>query len=549
MCLLTSKLDASTSSFRIPCEQEPLGVHTLFTLFFAQDVVSLTTVRSFCRKAFAERKKDMKKKIATLLIFALAGSTILGGCGTETSSQSAQENEEEEEIAEAEVSSAEGEDGTTASSSSSEDEEISASTMLESTSYDVTEIVTLPDDYMNMTIELSSNYEVTEEETEEYITNYILAYYPAYAETDKEVVEDGDIVDIDYVGTLDGEEFEGGSAENYDLMIGSGSFIDGFEDGLIDQEVGTTVDLDLTFPEEYANEELAGQDVVFTVTINAIVEQTTITYDELSDEYVESNFGLYGMTTVDDLMADVEETLESMNESYEQSEIQDLILEKLEDESVVDYPEDLLEERYDSYIDQIEEGAEAYGMDYDEYVLAYSGYDDVETFETEALETIRVYLIQELILEAIVADQQISISRSEFDAFVDTYVAYYGFESAEDFYEYYGGEDYVMLSFAENRALNKVADAATILLPEGDSETGEEQAEETEEAEEAVEEKETEEIEDAEEALEEEPLSEDAEEEQEEESLAGDAEEVQEEEALSEETGEAPEEQPAEDNE
>ena len=83
-------------------------------------------------------------------------------------------------------------------------------------------------------------------------------------------VKNGDVVNIDYEGKKDGVAFDGGTAEGFDLTIGSGSFIDGFEDGLIGAKKGETRDLNLTFPENYQAEELAGQDVVFTVKINAI---------------------------------------------------------------------------------------------------------------------------------------------------------------------------------------------------------------------------------------------------------------------------------------
>ncbi len=438
----------------------------------------------------------MKKKTVTLLVCAMAASMILGACSTE----------------EAQVEDTETEEGET--------EVITADEMLASTGYDVTEYVTLPDDYMDLTVELTSDYNVTDDEIQEYVEQYILAYYPAYDLTDKTTVEDGDIVNIDFVGTIDGEEFDGGSAEGFDLTIGSDTFIDGFEEGLIGQEVGTTVDLNLTFPDDYSSEDLAGQDVVFTVTINGIMEETTLTYDEITDEYVEDTFGDYGMTTVDDLMADVEDTLESSNESLEQSEIQDNVLQQLVEKSTINYPEELLDERLDSYLDQVKEGAEEYEMDYEDYVVEYSEYDDVETFESDSRSILEEYLEQELILEAIVADQQISITRSEFDEFVDVYVAYYGFESAEEFYEYYGGEDYVMLNYAENIALDNVVDAATIVLPDGESETGQEQAEETEEAIETEEADEEEALENAEETQQEqeEEADQEAQEAQEEES-------------------------------
>lgn len=94
-----------------------------------------------------------------------------------------------------------------------------------------------------------------------------------YVEKTEGTVQNGDIANIDFVGKKDGEAFDGGTAEGYELEIGSGSFIDGFESGLIGAEIGKTVDLNLTFPEDYGKEELNGADVVFTVTVNSV--QTT----------------------------------------------------------------------------------------------------------------------------------------------------------------------------------------------------------------------------------------------------------------------------------
>ena len=101
------------------------------------------------------------------------------------------------------------------------------------------------------------------------------------------LVESGDIVNIDYVGKVDGQEFNGGSATGYHLTIGSGTFIDGFEDGLIGKNVGETVDLNLKFPDNYTNNtDLAGKDVVFTVTVNSISRVPELT-DEVADSVVE----------------------------------------------------------------------------------------------------------------------------------------------------------------------------------------------------------------------------------------------------------------------
>ena len=94
-------------------------------------------------------------------------------------------------------------------------------------------------------------------------------------------VEDGDTAIIDFVGKLNGVAFDGGTASNYELEIGSGSFIDGFEDGLKKKKKGDTVDLNLTFPESYPSTELAGKDVVFTVTVNGVKRKP-----QLNDEWL-----------------------------------------------------------------------------------------------------------------------------------------------------------------------------------------------------------------------------------------------------------------------
>ena len=131
---------------------------------------------------------------------------------------------------------------------------------------DVDACVTIPE-YKGITVEKQVT-PVTDEDVDTTIT-YSLSYSPMEVSDENAKVEEGDTVNIDYTGTVDGEEFDGGSAEDTDLMIGSGQFIEGFESGLVGHVKGDTVELNLTFPEDYT-EDLAGKDVVFTVTINAI---------------------------------------------------------------------------------------------------------------------------------------------------------------------------------------------------------------------------------------------------------------------------------------
>ena len=125
-------------------------------------------------------------------------------------------------------------------------------------------------DYKGITLDTSSDE--FGEFYDKVIVSDIKSNY-LYIDKTEGTVSEGDIANIDYVGKKDGVAFEGGTAEGYDLEIGSNSFIEGFESGLIGAEIGKTIDLNLTFPENYGNEELNGADVVFTVTVNSV--QTT----------------------------------------------------------------------------------------------------------------------------------------------------------------------------------------------------------------------------------------------------------------------------------
>ena len=141
-------------------------------------------------------------------------------------------------------------------------------------------------------------------------------------------VQKGDFVNIDYVGTKDGVAFAGGTAQGYELEIGSGTFIPGFEDGLIGAEIGETVALDLTFPEHYKSAELAGKAVVFTVTVNSI---QAYSFPEIDDEFIANNFSDY--SSVDAFIADVKTDI-AANKKW------DLVREKLLDGAkVLKYPE------------------------------------------------------------------------------------------------------------------------------------------------------------------------------------------------------------------
>ena len=176
-------------------------------------------------------------------------------------------------------------------------------------------------EYKGLTVKIAP-IEVTDEE--------ILAQISANAGSDamedvtEGTVEEGDTANIDYVGKLDGEAFDGGTAKGYDLEIGSGTFIDGFEDGLVGVKIGDTVDLTLTFPESYPSEELAGKETVFTVTVNSVKRMKELTSDLVS-------------TITDGEYTDVDAYKESVKETLikNKEDLYPLVKEKLIDPNTI----------------------------------------------------------------------------------------------------------------------------------------------------------------------------------------------------------------------
>ena len=188
-------------------------------------------------------------------------------------------------------------------------------------------------DYANISVP-ADEVAATDEEVEEEIQSTLESYKEANTDPSLEI-KDGDEVNIDYVGTIDGVEFEGGNSngEGYDLVIGSGSFIDDFEQQLIGHKPGENVTVQVTFPEDYDDEEVAGKDADFAVTINSIGVTP-----ELTDDFVAENITEEGVSTAEEYRAFVE------NKFYEQHLEEYLTNYIVENTTVKSYPSSYLKQ-------------------------------------------------------------------------------------------------------------------------------------------------------------------------------------------------------------
>ena len=201
--------------------------------------------------------------------------------------------------------------------------------------------------YKGLEVEKVDPVEVTDTDVEDSINSTLQTKSTQNDITDRPAQE-GDVVTIDYEGKKDGVAFDGGTAQDQQLELGSGSFIDGFEDGIVGHNIGETFDLNLTFPEDYKSEDLAGQAVVFTVTLDKISE---VIVPELTDELVAELSE--SAKTIEDYKKEVKEDLETSNKQAAESEQQQNVWDALMEQCTVEkYPKDKKQETIDNITTQ-----------------------------------------------------------------------------------------------------------------------------------------------------------------------------------------------------
>ncbi|MDO5322521.1 MAG: trigger factor [Clostridia bacterium] len=223
-----------------------------------------------------------------------------------------------------------------------------------------------------------------------------------------------DQVNINYAGFLGEEQFQGGTAENHDLILGSGAFIPGFEDQLVGAEIGADVDVNVTFPEQYHSEELAGKAVVFHVHVNSIREKEM---PELDEDFVKEVSET--ANTVDEYKAEIRERLESQAENRAESAFENEVIEKVVENAEVDIPEAMIEEQIDNMLRDMEMRMMYQGMKLDDY-FKYTGQtrEQVrEMYKGPAEERVKTQLVVAAVMKA----EEIKADEAEIDAEIAKY--------------------------------------------------------------------------------------------------------------------------------
>ncbi len=331
-----------------------------------------------------------------------------------------------------------------------------------STDYDWKSYLTLGE-YKGLSLE-KTVYTVTDEDVAEEVEYELTEEVTV---TDR-AIKKGDYADIDFTGTIDGEEFEGGSEEGYVLTVGDYEFLEEFEDSLIGHETGDEYSVDATFPDDYEEDEsLAGKTASFKIKINEISEDQV--HDSSDTDYIVDELGY---ESYEDMVKSIRADLEESNQADAEDSLEaDALACALDACTISSYPEDLLQMNQDYVDEEIAETADMYGLEVSEYIEFFYGSEEDVTAYVEELTK------QDLLFQAIADTEKITISRSEYEAFVEEYLdeEYTTIEAVEEAY----GVEALADEAIKDKIVNLIIDQANVTEVQEDSQE-EEYVDETE---------------------------------------------------------------------
>lgn len=232
--------------------------------------------------------------------------------------------------------------------------------------------------------------------------------------------ENGDTVVIDYEGTVDGVPFEGGKAEGHALVLGSGSFIPGFEEQLVGASAGSDVEVKVTFPEEYHAKELAGKDAVFACKVH---EVKTKEYPEADDEFAQD---VSEFDTLAEYKEDLKKNLTAKKEEEAKTKKQQAVMDKVIENATMEIPEAMIETQAENMVDEYAQRLSYQGLSLEQY-FQFTGLDAEklkEQLKPQALKNIQ----SRLVLEAVIAAEDIQVTDEEFEAEIEKMASMYQME-------------------------------------------------------------------------------------------------------------------------
>ena len=365
----------------------------------------------------------MKKK-AYLVVLALCAAMAITACGTATDktedTKSTTETQNTTETKDSGSADAESTD----SSDKEENKTADAGDTRLVTVDDVSKYVTIGE-YKGLTLDNTVEV-VTDDAVEGRLEQEL--QNKAEEVTDGSV-QNGDVVTINYVGTKDGVAFDGGTANNYELTIGSGTFIDGFEDGIIGMKKGETKDLDLTFPEDYASSDLAGQEVTFKVTLQSFKRAP-----ELTDEWAAKNTDC---KTADDYKKEIRKTLESEAKTNARNTLRETAWNTvLSSSEVKEYPQEDLDTAKTEFKTLYENYAKQGDMTLEDFVKAQG--ISMDDFEEQSNQYAEYKVKQNLIVQGIMDAENMTLEDEKYLSIQDELIKAYDAKDLAALVDQYG---------------------------------------------------------------------------------------------------------------
>ncbi len=334
--------------------------------------------------------------------------------------------------------------------------------------------------YKGLEIDKVEKTEVTDETVESTIESYLKSY-PLRTEVKGRAAQEGDTVDLDYIGKVDGKAFDGGTATDTLLKLGSNTYISangdykGFEEQIVGHQAGDKFDIEVKFPDEYSSQDLAGKVATFSITLNTIY--TTDDNTELSDEWVKQNSDT--SKTVEEFKEELKTNMQTSNEKSYQNELRTEILEALDDEvEVKKYSNDEVDEEYDSIKDYYISYAQQYGMEFEDFLKNYMNVSQKE-FKKQATEMAENNVKRRMACELIAKKKNLELSDKEYKRKLKEYAEDAGYDDTDEFEKAYG-EDTLRTNMIQEAVADYLLESC-VQVEEEDEDTDSDKTDDTSE--------------------------------------------------------------------
>ena len=296
-------------------------------------------------------------------------------------------------------------------------------------------------------------YNVTDEDVEHELS-HMQEHNSRLISIDDRAAEKGDIVNIDFEGFVDGKAFDGGKAENYDIEIGSNTFIPGFEDQLVGMKIDEEKDVNVTFPKEYFSKDLAGKDATFKVKLHEVKKKEL---PALDDEFAKD---VSEFDTLDELKKNIKEKKQEQNEERAKYETQDEVIKALCENVKVEIPSGMIETETENMIKDLENRLSYQGLKLEQYLnmMGKTKEEMRKEYEPQAVEGIK----SRLAIEAVIKAEKIEATDKEIDKKIKEMAKNYGKENDEEFLKNENVRNYIKQGIESEKAIDFLVKNAKI---------------------------------------------------------------------------------------